>query len=161
MAIACFVFCPGPALPSVPLLSSPCAYSCMTRPRVLRWLGVGLEEDVELDGVMGMGASCDAPLSRLQRELRAKVPSALGAPIDGAGREWQVRANLNGGSDGAAAESDLRVWLEGAGLRACRRGRQDLRVEGRARAQGHARRLHLQPLPLCARHHRPPGGDSA
>src|SRR5258708_35037580 len=109
MAIACFVFCPGPALPSVPLLSSPCAYSCMTRPRVLRWLGVGLEEDVELDGVMGMGDSCDAPLSRLQRELRAKVPSALGAPIDGAGREWQGGANTIGGAPGAPAATALRA----------------------------------------------------
>src|SRR5260370_29352345 len=105
MAIACFCLFPGPALPSGPLLSSPCAYSCMTRPRVLRWLGVGLEEDVELDGVMGMGDSCDAPLSRLQRELRAKVPSALGAPIDGAGREWQGRANPNRGSPGPAGKT--------------------------------------------------------
>src|SRR5258705_8188396 len=92
MAMACFRFFTGPALPPGPLLSSPCAYSCMTRPRVLRWLGVGLEEDGDV--VMGMGLLRKyAPLSRLQRNLGAKVPEshATSSPIDGARPECQIR----------------------------------------------------------------------
>src|SRR2546430_11649395 len=73
MAMACFRFFTGPALPPGPLLSSPCAYSCMTRPTVLRWLGAGLEEDVDVDGVIGMGVSSDAPLS-------PDLPNASSAP---------------------------------------------------------------------------------
>src|SRR5258706_9569742 len=101
MAMACFRFFTGPALPPGPLLSSPCAYSCMTRPRVLRWLGVGLEEDGDV--VMGMGLLRQyAPLSpatqlarQSSRNRTQQVPQLM-APV----RNARFASQL-GGADGA------------------------------------------------------------
>src|SRR5262249_46489276 len=60
--------------------------------------------------------------------------------------------------NGAHRYEHLQLRLEGARLPAQGRGRQGLYPRRRARAEGHAGGLHLQPLPLRAGRHPPPGG---